>query len=243
MYGCRAYESESMRRALGETLRPGGFSLTEKGIRYGNISAEDCVLDLGCGRGATVHYLYRTHGIRAVGIDPSEKLIKEARERYADADFVLGKGEALPFERERFHCVLAECTLSLMDVDSTLPQVSRVLKDNGWFIVTDVYARNPDAAGELAEFSVSSCMRGLHNLPLLEEKLRRAGFETALLEDCSQLLKELLVRLTFSYGSMSAFWNAASSHCVDGCRFHEALRKCRPGYFLLISRKVGLARG
>ena len=243
MGGCSAYESKSMRETLGETLRPGGFSLTEKGIRFCHVSEDDSVLDLGCGHGATVRYLYQMHGIRAVGIDPSEKLIQEAKERSGDADFFLGKGENIPFECERFHCVLAECTLSLMDTDRSIREVSRVLKDNGWFIVTDVYARNPDAVSELAEFSINSCMRGLHSLPLLKEKLEQAGFGIALLEDCSYFLKELLVRITFSYGSMSAFWNVTSRHCIDGGHFHDALRKCKPGYFLLISRKVGSARG
>lgn len=240
---CNAYESESMHEMLGETLRPGGFSLTEKGIRYCTISADDRVLDLGCGRGATVNYLYETHNIRAVGVDPSVKLIEEARKQYTCADFFLGRGENLPFENDSFHCVLAECTLSLMETDRTLKQVSRVLQDHGWFIITDVYARNPEGINELNSYLINSCMRGLHNLPLLEGKLREAGFEIALTEDCSDLLKQLFVKITFSYGSMSTFWNVTAQNCIDGCHFHEALKKCRPGYFLLIARKVGTIRG
>ena len=117
------------------------------------------------------------------------------------------------------------------------------LKDNGWFIVTDVYARNPDAVSGLNEFSIDTCMRGLHNLPLLEEKLEQSGFGIALAEDCSRFLKELLVKITFSYGSMNAFWNITSHGCMDGCGFHEALKKCRPGYFILIARKVETTHG
>lgn len=244
MNGCNAYESESMRQALGNTLRPGGFCLTEKGIRFCKISAEDSVLDLGCGRGATVHYLYEKHHIRAVGVDSSEKLIEEAKKQCGYADFFLGKGENLPFGDKSFQCVFAECTLSLMDTDRALKQVYRVLKNNGWFILTDVYARNPDGAvSELNNFSINSCMRGLHNLPQLKEKMQKAGFEIDFEEDCSHLLKELFVKITFSYGSMNAFWNVTGQDCIDGCHFHEALKKCKPGYFILIARKVETIHG
>ena len=242
---CNAYESESMREALGDTLRPGGFLLTEQGVQYCKITVEDKVLDLGCGRGATVHYLLKSHGIRAVGIDPSEKLIQEAKELYGDADFVLGRGEALPFGNSCFQCVFAECTLSLMDTDRTFRQVNRVLADGGWFVITDVYAKKPEAVGELDRFrfSVNSCMRGLHNLPLLREKLEQAGFQIAYMEDTSYFLKELLVKTVFSCGSMSAFWSAASEGCVNGCEFQESLKKCKPGYFILIGRKAGSGHG
>lgn len=240
---CNAYESESMREALGETLRPGGFSLTEQGVQFCGLIADDRVLDLGCGRGATVKYLYEKHHIRAVGADPSEKLIEEAKKQVGYADFILGKGEKLPLEKDSFDCVFAECTLSLMEADPALKEVNRVLKENGWFVITDVYARNPDATGELDKFTINSCMRGLHNLPLLKEKLRKSGFSILFEENRSELLKELLVKIAFSYGSMSAFWNVTSENCMDGCQFHEALKKCKPGYFILIARKAGTVCG
>lgn len=130
-----------------------------------------------------------------------------------------------------------------MNTNLTLRQVNRVLTDGGWFVITDVYAKNPEAVGELEQYSVNSCMRGLHNLPLLQTKLEQAGFQIALYEDCSYFLKELLVKTVFSRGSMSAFWNSASEGCVDGCEFQESLKRCKPGYFILIGRKAGPGHG
>lgn len=237
---CNAYESDSMVHMMGETLRPGGFSLTEKGLQFCKIMPEDTVLDLGCGRGATVNYLWEKHHIKAVGIDPSVKLIQTAKEEYNYADFFMGSGEKLPFPANSFNCVFAECTLSLMDdLDNTLKQVYRVLKEDGWFIVTDVYAKNPDAVNILDSFTFNSCMRGLHDLSKLKEKLEGAGFSIELSEDCSHLLKELLVKIGFTYGSMGAFWNIASQDCIDGCGFQNALKLCRPGYFMMVARKGG----
>lgn len=235
---CNAFESVSMQNVLGETLRPGGFRLTEIAVQYCNISALDTVLDLGCGRGATVNYLHEKHGISAVGIDPSEKLLGEARSSFPGSEFVLGQGEALPFEDECFDCVFAECTLSLMDsLDGVLCEAYRVLKENGWFVISDVYAKNPQALSELQDCAINSCMRGMHDFFKLEDKLRLAGFSLAFSEDYSDLLKELVVKIGFSYGSMSEFWNISAENCLDGNDFYLRLKRCKPGYFLLIARK------
>ena len=229
---------------MGETLRPGGFSLTEKGVQFCEISFKDAVLDLGCGRGATVNYLFAKHNIKAVGIDPSVKLIEAAKNEHNYADFFLGNGENLPFKDNSFNCVFAECTLSLMDdLNSTIKQVRRVLKKDGWFVITDVYAKNPNAVKELNNFAFNSCMRGLHDLEDLKDKLRGSGFDIKLSEDYSDLLKELLVKIGFSYGSMGAFWNITSHDCIDGCKFQDALKLCKPGYFMMIARKGAMSNG
>lgn len=237
---CNAYESKSMAEVTGETLRPGGFRLTEKAVRLCGLSSRDAVLDLGCGRGATVNYLYNTHRIQAIGIDPSEKLIGDARKRYAFADFLTGRGENLPFESERFTCVLAECTLSLVEnLNRVLKETFRVLKGGGRLVVTDVYARNAKEVNGLRPFSMNSCMRGLHDLTELQETLKKTGFAVSYREDCSDLLKELMVQTVFTFGSMAAFWNLTSGNCMDGCRYQEALKKCKPGYFMMILKKEG----
>lgn len=241
---CNAYESKRMAEVTGETLRPGGFRLTEKAVRLCGLSSGDTVLDLGCGRGATVNYLYKTRRIRAVGIDPSEKLIGEARKRYGSADFVTGRGEKLPYQSESFSCVFAECTLSLMeDLNAALKEVFRVLKDGGRLVVTDVYAKNPREVDGLRTFAVNSCLRGLHDLTKLEETLGETGFTVSYMEDSSDLLKELMVQTVFTVGSMAEFWNGTSGGCVDGCRYQEALKKCQPGYFLMIAQKEGANGG
>jgi arsenite methyltransferase len=241
---CNAYEEDPMTEMLGETLRPGGFSLTEKAVQFCKISPEDTVLDVGCGRGATVNYLHDQHNIKAVGIDPSLKMINLAKEEYSYAGFFLGSGENLPFSDEHFCCVLAECSLSLMDdLDSAIKQVGRVLKEDGWFVITDVFAKNPDGVGELNRFAFNSCLRGLHDLAGLMEKLKGSGFTIELVEDYSHLLRDLLVKIGFSYGSMSAFWNVTSHDGIDGCRFQEALKLCKPGYFMMVAKKGGAGNG
>jgi arsenite methyltransferase len=235
-----AYESKCMNDTLGQTLRPGEFKLTEKAIELCNLTKEDKILDLGCGMGATISYLYENYKIKGVGIDPSEKLLSKAKENCPIGEFVKSQGEELPFPDESFDCVFAECTLSLMsDLNAAIHEVNRVLKKDGWFVVTDVYSKNPSALQELESYSFQSCMRGLYDLELLQKKLKDADFQIVYMGDYSDLLKELMVKIIFTYGSMDVFWSKAASNdtCTIGCEFQEKLKLCKPGYFILIGKK------
>lgn len=241
---CNAYESNSMIEITGDTIRPGGFKLTEKGFDFCSFKNTDVLLDLGCGTGATIGYLYEKYNISASGIDPSEKLLDSARKKYTFADFKIGIGENLPYENDSFNGVFAECTLSLInDLESTLSEVYRVLKDQGYFIINDVYAANPEHMPELNNFKIKSCIRGLHDLNVLKQRLERIGFNIIYFEDCSNLLKELLVKIIFLYGSMSCFWSKTADNCINGSEFHEILKLCKPGYFMLIAQKGGKVNG
>ncbi|MFB0919828.1 MAG: class I SAM-dependent methyltransferase [Oscillospiraceae bacterium] len=232
-----AYESGCMQEVMGDALRPGGFILTDFAAEYCALTTKNSVLDLGCGRGATVRHLFEKYAIEALGVDSSEKLIEEAGNSYGFDAFVRAEGENLPFEDDSFDCVFAECSLSLMDADAALKQVRRVLRGNGFFVISDVYAKSPDSLDELKSFSLNSCMRSLHNLEKLKNKLEESDFSLAYSEDCSHFLNELLVIIVFSYGSMGEFWKTAAGNCISGEDFYRALKKCRPGYFLLIARK------
>ena len=53
------YESCCMQEATGETLRPGGFKLTEQAVDFCALNEQSRVLDLGCGMGATASYLFQ----------------------------------------------------------------------------------------------------------------------------------------------------------------------------------------
>lgn len=240
------YESCCMQEATGETLRPGGFKLTEQAVDFCALTKQTRILDLGCGMGATASYLYQNYGMKLVGIDPSDKLLGIAKAKNPFATFVKGTGDVLPFEDAHFECVLAECTMSLMhDVPRTLQEVYRVLKQEGWFVINDVYAKNPESLSEMDTFSVTSCMRGMHDLLSLQEQLVMTGFHVMLLEDCSSLLKELMVNIIFSHGSMKAFWSKTieGSAAQTCCSFDSRIKQCKPGYFMLIAKKGGNTNG
>jgi arsenite methyltransferase len=230
------YEDDSIRCVTGETLRPGGFFLTERAISLCNINKKGIkALDIGCGMGATVNYLQTELGIEAFGIDPSEKLLKLGRDRY-DLSLVKGEGECIPYEGNFFDLVFTECTLSLMeDHRKTIKEAYRVLKPHGYFIISDVFAKRPEYIEDLKRTEVRSCLRNLFDLDILSVEMGDAEFKILFLEDWSSLLKKLMVEIIFKYGSMKEFWNITTcGNCDD---FREKLGLCKPGYFLMIGQK------
>ena len=236
-----AYESRHMQSLTGEALRPGGFELTERGAHYCGLSHTDCVLDIGCGRGATIGYLHKMHGICATGVDVSETLLNEARRRHPYGEFRCGSGMQLPFSDEMFDAAFAECTLSLMESpEQAIKEAARVIKEGSWMVVTDVYAKNPENIGILKKHGVNTCLRGLLERDLIQRYFEENGFEILLVEDQSRYLKEMMVKIIFKYGSMQVFWNKTGrleKTCSTGCNFQSDLKACKPGYFFLIARK------
>lgn len=236
MKGCSVYENEDMISVTGDTLRPGGVFLTDRAIKICDFKAENKILDVGCGMGVTVERLKSLYSLDAFGVDPSLKLLELGKEKYGDHHIKLGRGEELPHTNEFFKGVIAECTMSLMDdFKKVITESYRVLQDKGYFIISDVYARRPEYLEEVQNHSVNSCMRGLFNIDILKDAIVNSGFEIICFEDWSNLLKQLMVKIIFKYGSMSIFWEIATCNsCGD---FHQKLTLCKPGYFLLIAKK------
>lgn len=236
MRSCSIYENEDMRGVTGDTLRPGGMFLTDRTIELCNFKAGDKILDIGCGMGVTVERLKRVYGLETFGVDPSLKLLELGREKYGDHNIELGRGEELPHNNTFFNGVIAECTMSLMeDFKKTINESNRVLKAGGYFVISDVYARRPEYLEEVENYNINSCMRGLFDIEILKKAVIEADFEIIGFEDWTDLLKQLMVKIIFKYGSMSTFWQVATcSSCGD---FQKKLTLCKPGYFLLIARK------
>lgn len=235
---CRIYEGTAIRQVTGDSIRPGGFTLTDRAVNICALPAGAKVLDVGCGTGATVEYLTSKYQMKAVGVDPSELLLRQGRQRRPDLPLFQAMGECLPFYRGEMDCVFAECTLSLMnDPDGALKECHRVLKDNGYLVATDIYARNPAAVPELRTLPLASCVTGAMSQDEVEQKLKFAGFRLILWEDHSDLLKELMFQLIMTHGSMDNFWQQASSEECNGISTQATIKKAKPGYYLLIAQK------
>ena len=63
-------------------------------------------LDVGCGEGRFCRMM-RECGLHAVGIDPTEELIRHARQRDPEGDYRLGRAEALDFADGSFDLVVS----------------------------------------------------------------------------------------------------------------------------------------
>lgn len=102
------------------------------------------VLDVGCGRGGTVHILLNFFQPAAVtGLDLSSNAIAFCRATHRDprARFFEGDAESLPFEEAAFDVVTnVESSHSYPNLHRFYAEVYRVLAPGGGFLYTDALA-------------------------------------------------------------------------------------------------------
>ena len=99
------------------------------------VQKGDRVLEIGCADGTKLNLLGG-----GFGIDPSEKAIKEGATKYPDLNLSVGTSDNLFFQANFFDIVIFGFCLYLVDrnlIFRTLAEADRVLKNNGFLIITD----------------------------------------------------------------------------------------------------------
>jgi arsenite methyltransferase len=234
------YESLDIQAVTGPAIRPGGLTLTQRALTMCDFPTGSSLLDVGCGMGATVAYLGRNLGFRAVGVDASGKLIQQGRETNPGADLVLGRAETLPFANRKFSGVFCECMLSLVsDPGLVLSEIHRVLIPGGHFILADLYIRNPRPDHESPDFSESCCLTGAQSRDVVLETVAKAGFRLLVWEDHSDLLKQLAAQMAWEYGTLEHFYSMIAPAGCNGM-VSDHVRRTMPGYFLLVAQKEAI---
>jgi len=232
----RLYETRTLRRATGDTLRPGGLSLLQTALQQTAWPVGARVLDIGCGMGVTASYLRQAHGLQAMGLDLSTQLLGEAALAHPELPLIRGRAEALPIADGALAGLTCECVLSLVrEPATTLKEFYRVLATGGQLIFSDIYRRREIKDKELPD---NCCLAGANSRELLLDWLHQAGFSVHLWQDHSRLLAELAARLVWQHGSMVDFWSQFSAD-GDGRPMQQAVRALRPGYCLVIAKKEG----
>lgn len=98
------------------------------------------VLDLGCGRGFRTKTLKR---FEVFGIDVSRNNIEIAKSRYPNINFFVMQAEKLKFRSDYFNQIYAIDVLEhVSDLEKTLSEIKRVLKNNSELIVEIPYFRS-----------------------------------------------------------------------------------------------------
>ncbi|MEO0362221.1 MAG: class I SAM-dependent methyltransferase [Pseudomonadota bacterium] len=99
-------------------------------------------LDVGCGEGRFCRLLAE-RGVRAVGLDPTKRLLEEARRRDPAGTYVEGRAEAAPFADGAFDLVVAYLTLiDIEDYRAAIREASRVLRPGGGFLIANLTSFN-----------------------------------------------------------------------------------------------------
>jgi ubiquinone/menaquinone biosynthesis C-methylase UbiE len=105
-----------------------------------SLDPEDRLLDVGCGTGALLHELARSHpAARLSGVDPVPEMLAVARSRLSPkVELLEGCAERLPFADERFD-VIVSCNMFhyLRRPAAALAEMARVLRPGGRLVITD----------------------------------------------------------------------------------------------------------
>lgn len=104
-------------------------------------------------------------------------------------------------------------------------------------VVADLFARDQDGAGELNRLPTSSCLRGAVPREEVLDRLAAGGFRLRRWEDHSGALARLAVQLLWEDGSTARLWCPGTP--VDPAALRDAIRRARPGYFLLVAETRG----
>jgi tocopherol O-methyltransferase len=146
------------------------------------ITADDIVIDLGCGYGSTAVWLANTIGCRVVGITISGDQVRDARilahQRGVDH---LVTFECMDFHRTRFAEGTFDVAIAIESVShskeklSVLREALRILKPRGRLGVADGYfAKRKDSLTSEEQTIAYACFRGVHVPPVPEKQEFRA---------------------------------------------------------------------
>jgi SAM-dependent methyltransferase len=105
-----------------------------------SLRPEDRLLDVGCGTGALLRELSRSHpAAKLAGVDPVPEMLAVARRRLSpEVELLEGCAERLPFAGERFD-VIVSCNMFhyLRQPAAALAEMGRVLRPGGRLVITD----------------------------------------------------------------------------------------------------------
>jgi arsenite methyltransferase len=234
----RVYEQGPLLEVAGETIRPGGLTLTDRALEFCALPIGSRVLDVGCGPAASIGHLRVKHQLDAIGLDPSERLLRSGRRRDSALSLIQAPGESLPIADDQFAAVLAECSLSVMQSPGrALAEFRRVLRSGGFLILSDVYARRTDGSAALQRLPLDSCLSGAVSRPEIIDRVEAAGFKIVLWEDHTKALNAFAAQLIWSNGSLPQVWCRATSRS-DADDIQTAIARSKPGYYLLIAQKI-----
>jgi ubiquinone/menaquinone biosynthesis C-methylase UbiE len=98
----------------------------------------EMALDVGCGEGRFRRMLKASH-VAAVGIDPTEALLAQARLLDPTGDYKLARAENLPFDAASFDLVVSYLTpIDIPDFRAALREMVRVLKPGGSLLIANL---------------------------------------------------------------------------------------------------------
>jgi len=140
------------------------------------------VVDVGCGVGRFSSELSARFGARLFGVDPSTRMLDQARAsvRESEVEFVEGDAEHLPFEDEAADLLFLSMTYHhIEDIDAAGEEFRRVLRSGGYLCIRNATVEQLDSFEYLRYFPPARTLAAemLPSSSDLIETMRAQGFE------------------------------------------------------------------
>ena len=144
------------------------------------------ILDIGCGTGGLTKFL--THYGKVIGLEKNKYAVNLAKKR--GLKIINGDAQKLPFKRNSFSLVTLFDVLyhkNIKDEKMVIKEVNRVLKNNGYFLITDSAFNFLKSTHDRAVFGNKR-----FTLPYLKNILEKEGFKIIKSSYCFFLLFPLI---------------------------------------------------
>jgi arsenite methyltransferase len=179
-----------VRWLLGGELHPGGAATTRRALTIVDPKPGERLLDVACGAGQSALMAARERDLVVSGVDASEALLADARERAVAeglgerAEFVCADAELLPFEDGSFDLALCECSLCLFpDKATAVGELHRVLRPGGRLALADIVAKRERLPEELrGALATVACVGEALSSEELARLLEATGFFIRVME-------------------------------------------------------------
>jgi len=162
----------------------GGRAATSRVIARLELSADDVVLDIGCGLGGAARFVASEVGCRVRGIDLSAEYIEvgKALNQWLglDGSITLDEGSAteLPFDPDSFdHAYMLHVGMNIEDKEQLFADIARVLKPGGLFAIYDVMATSDEGPSYPVPWASEAAISHLASPEDYAQSLTRAGFD------------------------------------------------------------------
>ncbi|MBM7659682.1 SAM-dependent methyltransferase [Bacillus mesophilus] len=120
---------------------PGGLTLTRALLDELKLESSTEFLEVGCGTGQTTAHISNHYPCQLYAIDQHPVMVEKAKKRLAideQSRIVEASAENLPFVNQKFDYVLSESVTAFTNINVSLSEYFRVLKDSGQLLLIEM---------------------------------------------------------------------------------------------------------
>ena len=248
-----SYGHPVVRWLLGDSLHPGGLTLTTQLARLAGIEATSRVLDAGSGQGASAVHLARTIGCQVVGVtleaegvEAGDELARSQRVRDR-VTFLQGDMHEVGQEPASFDVALMECVLSIQpDKAASLRHLGGLLRPGGRIAISDVTVNGPLPPELQGLLAMAGCVGGALSLDGYSELVENQGFTVDNAQDlptvASSFLRDIRGKLMIAEAAINLGKLPVSSDLLnEGKRIlgkaQDLVRRSVLSYGLVVGRR------